>query len=77
MSPFPAYHSTQPVSNEASAIGQGDKEDLKALDELTSRVGQVALGLDDDELKSEGSRPRSNGGGGGVQKSNETTSDEA
>lgn len=77
MSPFPAYHSTQPVPNEASAIGQGDKEDFKALDELTSRVGQVALGLDDDELKSEGSRPRSNGGGGGVQKSNETTSDEA
>lgn len=60
MSPFPAYHSTQPVPQTSTpdvATEGGDKEDFRALDELTSRVGQVALGLDDEQPK----RVESNG----------------
>ena len=53
MSPFPAYHSNQPVPQSVAPDVANDKEDFKALDELTSRVGQVALGLDDEELKSD------------------------
>ena len=43
--PFPAYQAEQ--GEQDSSRRSGDKDQLAALDELTSRVGQVALGLED------------------------------
>jgi hypothetical protein len=58
VSPFPAYPASRPVGMSASgkaspaqssaATQPDDQEDFKALDELTSRVGRVALGLDEE-----------------------------
>lgn len=44
--PVRSEHASDSGSN--VEVGDKDREDLRALDELTSRVGHVALGLDDE-----------------------------